>query len=176
MTAKRNLYKKLGNTLIEKGVYFSKHAFGVKPKTVSAQYMEILIGSKTGISKNKIWQADETYYYTDLKTIKDILKYDLTDEREYESEKYDCDDFAATVYSKFRYIFELNTMGMARGIKIVDNTTGKTIGWHRANVFVAWDNSLKVYYLEPQTDYITELTGKEVVIGNRKYILNVIDF
>lgn len=174
-----NQYKKLGNTLIEKGVWFLQHAFKVKPKTTTGAYLKGLIVAKTGLTNTRL--ADRTYYYTDIDTIKDILKYDLVDEKKYEAEKYDCDDFAQTIYAIFRYVFELNSMGTARGIKMVSETTGETLGYHRANIFIAEDNGvIKLYYLEPQNDDIKEITSNEITgvkgFEGKKLILNDFDF
>jgi len=172
-------FKKLGNTLIEKGVWFLQNAFKLKPKTTTGSYLKMLISSKTGISN--VYLADKTYYYTDLATIKNILKYDLVDEKEYESEKYDCDDYAQTIYAIFRYVFELNSMGTARQIEMVSAETGGHIGWHRANIFLAEDNgTLKLYYCEPQNDFIKEITSKEITgikgFESKKLILGNFDF
>ena len=172
---KINLFKKLGNQLLKSGRKFLTKAFKVKLQKTTKQYVKQLVKSKTGIVS--IWSADLTYRYTDLDTVKDILKYDLVDEREYlDDGRLDCDKFATAIYHRFRWIYGINTMALARSVETVDAKTGQHINWHRANVFVALDNQLKVFYLEPQTDYIAELTGKEVVIGSRKYILNTIDF
>tara|TARA_R100000789_G_C3007719_1_gene150486 strand:- start:651 stop:1184 length:534 start_codon:yes stop_codon:yes gene_type:complete len=177
MMTKINLFKKLGNSLLEQGRLFLVKAFKVKLKEVTGQYIANLILANTGIAQSKVWKADRTYFYTDLKTIKDILKYDLVDKRLYEAEKFDCDDFAEIVHARFRSIYGINTIALARYIKSVDSKTGKHLFWHRANIFIAEDNNeLKVFYLEPQTDYIVELTGKYTVIGNRRYLLNTIDF
>lgn len=176
---KRNQFKKLGNSLIVKGVWFVKHAFGVKPKTTTGSYLKGLITAKTGITNVRL--ADKTYYYVDIDTVKDILKYDLVDEKEYETEKFDCDDYAQTIYSIFRYVFELNSMGTARAIEMKDAATDKRLGFHRANIFLASDNgTLKLYYLEPQNDFIKEITSKELngIKGfeGKKLILGDFDF
>jgi len=176
-TIKRNLFKKSGNFLIWEGVKMVKRAFNLKPKTTTSAYLKALVSGQTGGAS--VYCADRTYYYVNIDTVKEILKYDLTDEKEYEAEKYDCDDFAATIYAIFRFVFELNTMAMARRIRITDPKTGKTIGWHRASLFVAEkpNGNLGVFYLEPQTDNIVELTGKgEVDLFGKRYILTEIDF
>ena len=171
------MFKKLGNDLLKRGGWFLFTAFRVKTVSTTNRSIEILIESKTGITKDRVWQSDRTYFYTDLQTIKDILKYDLVDERKYESEIHDCDDYAEVINARFRSIYRINTMGVARYIDILKADTGEKIGAHRANVFVAKDgNELKVFYLEPQTDQIVELNSKEVIIGSKKYVLNTIDF
>lgn len=176
---KRNQFKKLGNSLIVKGVWFVKNAFNVKPQTTTGAYLKALITARTGLTGVRL--ADRTYYYIDIDTVKDILKYDLVDEKKYESEKYDCDDFSQTIHAIFRYVFELNSMGTARGIEMVDLKTGKNVGWHRANIFIASDNgTIKLYYLEPQNDFIQEITSKEIIgiqgFKDKKLILRDFDF
>lgn len=174
---KRNLFKKLGNDLIVRGAWFLRKAFIVKVEKTTGAYLKNLIAAKTGLPANSTYLADRTYFYTDLETVKDILKYDLVDEKKYEAEKYDCDDFAQTIYSVFRYVFEINSMGTARQIEAVDKDTGNHLFWHRANIFLAKEGSeLKVFYLEPQNDYIAEITGKDLVIGNKRYIFRSFDF
>ena len=179
METKRNLFKKLGNILIENGVKFLQGAFSIQPQKTTAGYLRALIASKTGIEITIF--ADQDYYYTDLETVKDILKHDLADEKEYEAEKFDCDDFAQTIYAIFRYVFELNSMGTARNIEMKDATTGQNVGWHRANIFLASENGIpKIYYLEPQNDYIKEITSKEITgipgFEGKKLILGTFDF
>lgn len=170
-------YKKLGNTLIDKGAWFLQKSFDLNPEKVSGVFIRGLVSGKTGISPNNIYLADDIYYCVDLDKIKEILQYDLISEKEYESEKFDCDDFSQTIYAIFRYVFELNSMGTARQVEIVDPKTGKNTGWHRANLFVAKENGVYgVFYLEPQTDTIVELGGKEIELFGAKYVLNSVDF
>ena len=179
MDTKRNLFKKFGNTLLGKGKWFLSRAFGIETETIMGGQLENIVANKTTLDKNRIWRADNYYYYTDLKTVKDILKYDLIDQEEYKDKgRRDCDKFAVAIYNRFRWIYGLNTMALARWTAIKDAETGKEIGAHRANVFVAEDKGkLKVFYFEPQTDDIVELNGeKEIHLFEKIYELNVLDF
>jgi uncharacterized protein YdhG (YjbR/CyaY superfamily) len=176
---KRESYKRSGNILIDRGVWLLQHGFNVKPEITTQAYMKSLIKARTGIINIRF--ADNKYYYVDIDTIKDILKHDMVDEKEYVAEKFDCDDFAETIRTVFNFVFEINTMGTARGIKMVDPNTNETIGWHRANVFMATEKGEpKLWYLEPQNDDIKEITSKEITgvkgFTHVKLVLGDFDF
>jgi len=176
---KRNSWKKSGNFLLKSARSMLSRAFDVKPKTISSQYLKNLIKSETGITN--IWLADSgcNYYYLDLDTVLDILNYDLISEREYlDNGRFDCDKFARAVYTRFNYIYGVNTMAMARNVEIRNLKTDELMGYHRANVFVAEDEGkLKVFYLEPQTDMAVELNGSSVELFEKKYVLaGMLDF
>ena len=174
---KLELFKKLGNTLINQGIKFLQIAFVVKTQQTTSNALRGILTSK-GVPSNKIYFCDERYFYTTLQKVKDILKYDTTNDKKYVAETYDCDDFALTVRCSFREYYGLNSMGEGRMIEIKDAKSGKHIAWHRANVFFAEDNGiLKPYLLEAQNDKIVEIKDiNNIVIGNWRYVIALYDF
>lgn len=171
------IYKKLGNALINSGIGFLKSAFAVKLKQTNSVVVRDLLSS-VGIKDS--YFTDGTYWYTDLQTVKDILLYDTTNDKKYVIEQYDCDDFSLTVRNSFREYYGINCMGEIREIQIWLVDTGKLFTYHRANIFLAEDEGkLKVYLLEASNDRILEITKDNInnlVIGNWKYVLGRADF
>lgn len=92
-----NSYKTLGNYLIDKGIWFLQTAFGVKPKSMVSS---IVLGYLANIlPRDKFYFADGIYYYTTLDKIKDILKYDLTNDKKWVAEKFDCSISTDTAFA-----------------------------------------------------------------------------
>lgn len=175
MDIKRNLFKKLGNTLITEGEVMLRKAFGVKPKIIYKSVIIQLLKSK-GITK--VYGADGRYQYLDIDTVEDIILYDLTDKIKYLAEFFDCDDFADTVSVSFKKIYHVSTVGVAKHIQMVDPDTGEHIEWHRANVIIADDKGeLGAYFLEPQTDKIIKIEkDRKYNFYGKYYLINTIEF
>lgn len=173
---KREMFKKLGETLFQESVRMKKHAHNVKAETMSSGQLRFLLAEK-GLLKIRF--ADRKYWYVNKKTMVDIIKYDWTDKRKYLSERYDCDDFADTFQSHLREIFGINTVGVLKSIEWVDPKTGKHINWHRANLLLIENsnNEKEIYIFEPQEDILIRIIkGKDIIIWGKKWILNDVEF
>lgn len=175
---KLNIYKTLGNTLINQGIWFLEKAFGIQTKEVSSSQVLPLLSQV--VPTDKIYFCDQTYFYTTLEKIKDILKYDLVNDKKWVAEYFDCDDFSLTIRANFREYYGLNCVGEARMVELRNTTTNAHIGWHRANFFFAEEGGvLKTYLLEAQNDIIVEVNKdnlNKITIGNWRYIINSLDF
>ena len=172
-----SLYKLLALKLHKQSVWFFRHTFHLKPKRISRTFLKSFLTSKK-VDLNKTLLADREYYYITLDEMKDIIKHDWIDRMKYETDIADCDDFAAIFKSHFLERYKINSVGTARSIKITSPSTGEHIGYHRANVFFADDNGLKLYFIEPQTDIIKEITDYNELIRLTGWLnhLNVLDF
>ena len=90
---------------------------------------------------------------------------------------HNCDNFAGSFSARMAEIYGLNTAGLAKGIKIIDATTKKVIGYHRANLIIAIDKGeIKAFGYEPETDGWNELTYNHTQIWNWLYYYNYFEF
>jgi len=178
MEKKLKLYKKLGATLIDKGIWFLKTAHNVKVKKVITwgELIDVL-NKKYKVPRDKIICADGEYHLTDWQNWRSLIEYDWTDKRKYRKAIYDCDNFAGSFSARIAEIYGLNTAGLARGIKIIDATTKKVVGYHRANLIIAIDKGeIKAFGYEPETDGWNELTYNPTQIWNWLYYYNYFEF
>jgi len=173
---KRNLYKKLGSQLIEKGQWFLKEAFNVRVERVATKVHIRNLFTSLGFNNSKILFADAKHSVVSLDTMKDIIKYSWVDRKKYLDEVHDCDDYALEFKAHSSEIYNINSVALSKHMKVTTNT-GKEI-WHRACVFLAIeDNILKAYLLETQNDGFVEIKkGILPVIGSWKYQLDTIEF
>jgi len=176
-STKRDIFKKFGASLIRSGQKMLRKAFDVQTYKTFSRNIRINL-SDLGMNKGRIWTADNEFYYTDKKTMREIIEYDWTDKKEYVAERYDCDNFADVFSAHMMEIFDLNTAGVAWHIELVDPEDDSHIGWHRANVILVKEDGEKAYYLyEPENDGWTKIEkDKDLVIGNWKYKLNIVEF
>lgn len=92
-----------------------------------------------------IYLSDMTYYTCNILEVVRILKLDDTDKIIYESEKFDCDDYA---YSLMGFISrDKNYTLLPFGIVWTTN--------HALNIFI--DEYNQVWLIEPQTDIVYTL-------------------
>ena len=170
---KRDLYKKLGSQLIERGQWFLKTAFNVKVvRTISSSQIRTFF---KGLGYDKLQFADRLYSIIDWKTMKDIIKYSWVNRKKYVSEKFDCDDYALAFKGHVSEIYNINSVALAKHIKVT-TSSGKEI-WHRACVVLAVeDNILKAFLLETQNDKFIEITdSKLLMLGKWRYSLDTIE-
>jgi len=175
---KINMFKALAVRLHNQSLWFFKHAFGLKLKKTSQSYIKMFLAGR-GMPLSKIWFADHDYYYVTIEEMRDIIKYDWTDKKEYLKEKFDCDDFALVFKAHLAERFNINAVGLARGVKIDSISTGEPKGYHRANIFFADDNGvIKLYFFEPQTDKMKGIWGynKFIELTGWYNKLNIFDF
>lgn len=93
---------------------------------------------------------DGKYYLTDLdgyvKMANECLEHL---DKPYTKDKFDCDDFSATIYAYSRYKYGIN--GVARVIDFMAK--------HSYNLIYTTD--CKVYILEPQTAEVIEINNRD---------------
>ena len=172
------IYKTFGLQLIERGIKFLKTAFHLKLKQTTRTSIQLLLLNKE-VPSSKILFADGTYFFTDIETMRDIIKFDWTDKAKYVKAWNDCDDFALRFKSHMQERYGITAVGLARSVDLKDIETGKHIAYHRANVFIAdEDNIMKFWFLEPQTDKIVEIKNYDELINLTGWLnkLNLFDF
>lgn len=172
--SKKTMYKTFGSKLCRIGHSFLRDAMNVKKTEVKAQQMRDFIKDKTDIDPTLY---DMSFKVTDIKTIKDIIEHDWTDEKEYVSEYYDCDNFANTFAARLAEIYGLNTAGRY-SVEIRKPDTEERIGFHRANIVVTMEkDGLKAWLYEPMKDGLVEIQKGELpVIGDWQYKPHMISF
>ena len=176
MSAQRDLYKKLGSQLIEKGQWFLKKAFNVKVEDRSNKIDIINLLVSKGFFLNKMRFADFWYDVISLDVMKEIIKYSWVDKKAYVAETFDCDDFALAFRGHVSETYGINSIALAKHIKVVTDT-GKEM-WHRAVVFLAVENGVTdAYLLETQSDLLIRLRKNEKIhLGKWTYELSEIEF
>ena len=176
MSAQRDLYKKLGSQLIEKGQWFLKKAFNVKVEDRSNKIDIINLLVSKGFLIEKMRFADFWYDVISLDVMKEIIKYSWVDKKAYVAETFDCDDFALAFRGHVSETYGINSVALAKGIKVTTDT-GKEM-WHRAVVFLAVDNGImNAYLLETQNDKLIKLNkNEEIRLGSWTYKLSEIEF
>ena len=169
------LYKYLGAMLIEKGQWFLKKSFNVK-------FARIITGNElknflNGLGVENAYCSDNKYYIVDWKVMRSIIKYDWTDRKKYLVDRRDCDDFANAFKSNLSVIYGINSIGLARNVKVHIISENRDV-WHRCNLILATeDNALKAFVFEAQSDGYQQLTkGVPIQIGGWQYQLGFIDF
>lgn len=172
---KREMFKKLGEKLMQEGMWFKRIAHNVKPKVTTRTEIRTLLKS---VGLNQFRFADSKYWYINVNAMLDIIKHDFTDRKKYLSERYDCDDFADTFQSHLREIFGINSVAICKSIEWVNIETGEHIEWHRANILIVeHKGKLKSFLFEPQDDTSVLLEkGKDVIHWGKKWKLNLIEF
>lgn len=97
---------------------------------------------------------DHTYKVPNMKDFFNWLKIDMTNEKKYKADDFDCEDFAMKVYSNSREQFGSITFGM------VMNSDPA----HAYNVIICEDEDGEavIFDLEPQNDTITEYSKETV--------------
>lgn len=148
----------LGYTLFKLARYFIRRGLHLKPQIVNYTDIEQTVKAET---KAEPWCFDETYYYVNLETWKDlILNRSFVEEVEYRSNVRDCDNIAFIFHSFVSEMFDLNGVATVIGAIYVDD---KLAGYHAWNAFYTEDG---IYYLEPQTDTIFK---PDEQMGNARY-------
>ena len=94
------------------------------------------------LTDDNIFLADRQYRSIESNQVHNYLMVDLLDKRKWESEIWDCDDFAVQLYARFKYVFR----GAAFGICwIIDPP-------HAVNFFIT--EKREIWLVEPQNDNI----------------------
>ena len=110
--------------------------------------------------------VDLRFQYTDFETMKKIIEIDWTNLREFRKDAYDCDNYAFSFASRMAEIWEINGVAVAFGV-IYEKGLPIPHFW---NYFIArTESGEKLYFLEPQNDFVTE-AGKECNINRTRYV------
>jgi len=96
---------------------------------------------------------DNTYRVASAESVKLFLEWSQVDRISYESEYFDCDDFAVSLRAEARRMFKLNSVG-----EVADLSGGHA--YTAIAVHDGEDTPVRIMVIEPQTDgEITERTG-----------------
>jgi len=169
------LYKRLGAMLIQRGQTFLSKAFRVRfTRIITGNELKNFLGS---LGLDKVYCSDGKYYIVDWEVMKNIIKYDWTDKKKYLVDRRDCDDFANAFKSNLSAIYGINSVGLARNVKVRIIPRKKDV-WHRCNLILATKNNvLKAFAFEAQNDKFQEVKkGVPVIMGNWKYRFGFFDF
>lgn len=157
------LQKTLAKGLIRSGVAMLKSAFHLKPIIFPASKIRELIND-LGLPQASL--ADENYYVISWQDWLNIIKYDWINERKYQADVFDCDDFSLLFSSRMPNWYGVNTAGTAFGSII--GRDGKSYG-HGFNIIIALDENQKLsaYLYEPESDDWTKIEkGKKLKLVN----------
>ena len=88
----------------------------------------------------KHYRLDDKYWLPSREIFDEIIRLDWTDEKEYRSERFDCDDFSVQFKARVCDVYDLNNVGI-----VVDYNSS-----HSYNIVVLADQS--VWAFEPQSD------------------------
>lgn len=109
---------------------------------------------------------DRQYQLTKWTTWIDIIDFDWTNQKQYVTDVYDCDNFSGSFCSRAAEFFNLNTAG--RFSCVVTTATGEKIP-HRAVLIAAIDENDEIafYVFESQNDGWQKVVNcSEIVIQN----------
>lgn len=147
------------------GEFFYKLAlnFGHKPdipkqfpiQSVKIQITDkelgIIIQNTTGMGQVLFHHSDKYYNLVDINHLKNYLKFNPVDQRQYITESHDCDDFSFILQG------DVTRWDSDLAFGIVWATTPRGVG-HALNVCVGTDK--KIYFVEPQSDQVFEPTDE----------------
>ena len=126
----------------------------------------------TGITSGNIHAWDSWYSFTDPTSWNRMIR-ELTDINtiKYYTNRRDCDNFATMLHAKIIELFRLNGFANVLG-EVWRTSDGAYVGWHMWNAY--FSSGRRIFYVEPQTDGITEVLARDVVIGGWRYRGNTI--
>jgi len=113
---------------------------------------------ETRCSGRSIKLGDKHYDSLERKDVAAFLKWDLTDERQYKNEKFDCENFALRTMSNAQiYFVDKFNINPAFGMCWVSGRKGM----HAINFYI-YKSHDSIVYIEPQTDEEYFLNGERV--------------
>ena len=143
---------KLGMKFIWAGEEVIRRTFNVKRYEIPRLTVRTFLKALTGLGSDTISLSDSKYYATGWEHWRDIIWYDLIDQRKYQDDYFDCDNFAMSYAARAAHLYKLNTCGVAYGT-IYSNKTGNRLGRHAFNIIVAREEDhTELYCYEPMTD------------------------
>ena len=150
--------------MIKTGIQWLKKAVDVNYYTIDVVGLQNLV--KRFLPNVGNIPVDLKFQYTDFETMKKIIEIDWTNLKGYKEDVFDCDNFAFTFASRMAEIWEINGVAVAFGV-VYEKSLPIPHFW---NYFVArTENGEKLYFLEPQNDFVTE-AGKESNINGTRYV------
>ena len=122
-----------------------------------------IIARNLRMNVNNIYISDGNYLAYHYQTLREFLQHDYTNRIPYQSEKFDCDDFARVLVGREREWFHKNkhdnkasTFGQCWG-DIRNSERDKTRRPHAVNFFI--DANSEFWLIEPQTDILFKPTS-----------------
>ena len=121
---------------------------------------------------------DKYFYYLPLEVWKKIIEEDSTDISIYLGDKRDCDDFGQNFKTNIWKTL-LNERHALNGVGIIyiekkDINNKIDSQYHVLNILIAQvDNEPKLFFLEPQTDALKEISQKVIIDGKKVIPLRV---
>ena len=103
-----------------------------------------------------LWISDGEFNTMDMRNVTDFLKVNPVNDRKYVNEAHDCDDFSYELMGDISTWNSAGAFGMVWGNRAVDGAP------HAWNFFI--DPNLKVWYVEPQNDFIFAPSSENVWI------------
>jgi len=140
---------------------FLKMAVNLKPVEQNSNQIAIVVGRYFEVP---IRFRDGTYYCISWPEWQRLIDIDWTDQKQYEAEIFDCDDFAWAFKSHMQEYFGINSVAYVHGTIFYPD--GKTIG-HLWNAMVTSTNEL--YFYEPIDDRWVKYTGGKIMFGPNEY-------
>lgn len=166
-TKVNTIAKKLGETLINSGIKFIQSAYKISPTIYTKQQIVDFLASQ-GLPKD-LSMYDEKYYVIDAPNFFSIVANDWGYQRQYITDRYDCDDFSFSFSSRMAEIFGTNAVGVVNG-NIYDASSGNLIGGHEFNLAIVVENGqLALYLVEPMRNVYTKWAGKKTKLGSWLY-------
>jgi len=109
----------------------------------------------------KKWlRLDGKYYTTDRKTLERLIKWDWTDTKKYELDRFDCDKFAFYFKARMALDFGINAIGV-----VLDYSAA-----HAYNLLLPNDVDQPLIF-EPQNDKIYPVTTRPSAYKMKEYVL-----
>ena len=176
MNTKDKMLHNLGGKLRMVGGILQRDTLKVKLTPITQSTLKTFLAS---IGYTNVGLADRTYYVTDWATWKDIIEDDQTNSYKYISDKTDCDNFADHFNAVVAMIYGLNTSGRF-SVQLVNPTTGKHIGYHRASCIVYIENgklgACAYDPMENMFDSYLKIGEGDIVMQNWKYLPTYLSF
>jgi len=167
------IQKGLAKILLQNGSMFLKQAFKVSPtKEMTRAELNLFLINKGFTKPGSLSLSDEQFYFESLDFWNSFIAYYWNEQRPYETDRFDCDNFAFKFASDATDLFGLNSVGACYGN--VYRKDGSWLSGHAFNLILATDENgeLKVYLYEPMNDNITEWNGDKTPMGNWLYEIN----
>lgn len=152
----RQIFRKLGITLINEGRTFCRKAYDFNPTMVYAGPLTTVIQEVLSPAMS-VSTSDLKYYLTSWDFWQWLKDLDLIDRLKYYYDTFDCDNFAFAFAAEATSCFRLNSCGVAYGA-IYSVRTGELIGRHAFNIIITQETDGKhAYCYEPMNDQWAEI-------------------
>lgn len=143
-----NLYKNLGFTLLENGVFFIQKVYANLQSQIFpyGKIRETL--NQYGLTNTVDNERDVKYAFLDYQSLEPILwdVMGLVHKFKYKLEFTDCDNFAELTSSLISFLYGINTCGYCWG-DVYDRQTGKFMAGHYFNLAISCSPIYKKFEL-----------------------------